>query len=137
MKIVADTNVIISMLLWGKSLERLLDLINTRGVVLCFSPQTIDELFRVIRYPQITKQVQKTKVLIEILLDKLISSSIICYPNKTFDTISEDESDNQILETAYTAKATAIVSGDKHLLKIKNFIGIPIYSPAQFLNIHK
>lgn len=74
MKVVADTNVIISMLLWGQSLEQLFTFINRRQIILCFSPKTIDELFRVIHYPNIQKQAEKLKINTEALIDKLLTA---------------------------------------------------------------
>lgn len=133
MKVVADTNVIISMLLWGKSLERLFLLVNRREVVLCFSPETIDELFRVIYYPKIRAQAEKFKVPVEALLDKLLAASSIYYPSVKIAAISEDESDNRILEVAIEGEAFCIITGDRSLLKLGNFQNIPIYTPAQFL----
>ena len=59
MLIVADTNVIVSMLLWGGSLEPFSRLINQRRVQLVFSPATIDELIRVMQYPKIREDVEK------------------------------------------------------------------------------
>lgn len=135
MRIVADTNVIISMLLWGKSLEQFLVLVNTRQIILCFSPQTIDELFRVIYHPHIQKQVEKFEVPIEALLDKLIAASEIVYPTERVVVIREDPSDNQILATAAAARVRCIVTGDKHLLKLKQYLGIPIVTPAEFLRM--
>lgn len=133
MRVVADTNIIISMLLWGKSLEQLLILVNTRQIRLCFSPQTIDELFRVIGYPHISKQAQKLRVPVETLLDKLLSACIIVYPAIRRTDIKADESDNRILETALVAQAAFMVTGDKHLLKLKQAQNIPILTPREFL----
>ena len=121
MKIFADTNVIVSMLLWGKSLEQLFVLINARKITLGFSPATIEELFRVVNYPQIAKQALKQNVDAEVLADKLVAASEICYPSKTFDIVADDPSDNKILETALEAKAEYIISGDRHLLQLKTF----------------
>jgi putative PIN family toxin of toxin-antitoxin system len=135
MRVVADTNVVISMLLWGKSLERLFVKVNKRKVVLCFSPATIDELFRVIHYPKLFKQSAKSKVPIEALVDKLLAASVICHPQTKITKVLEDESDNRILETAVTAEASCIISGDRHLLNLKNYKNIAIYSPAEFLRV--
>lgn len=135
MKIVADTNVIFSMLLWGKSLERLFNMINRGRIVLCFSPETIDELFKVCHYPHVLKQAQKLKIDIDPLLDELLSASNICHPTEKINYITEDPSDNRFLETALIARAVCIISGDQHLLKIKKFSNIPIYKPAKFLKL--
>lgn len=133
MKVVADTNVIISMLLWGKALERLFVMVNRRRITLCFSPETIDELFKVVHYQKIQKQADKLKVPVEALIDKLIAASNICYPDFKITAIVNDDSDNRLLEAALAAGAMCIISGDKHLLHLKKFENILIYSPAEFL----
>src|SRR3989344_2269810 len=133
MRVVADTNVIVSMLLWGKSLEPLFDLVNRKRVVLCFSAETVDELFRVIAYPHIAKQAEKLGIPIEELLDKLLSASHIEVPYERLAIVDGDESDNRILEVALAARANCVISGDRHLLKLKSFQSIPMYSPTEFL----
>ncbi len=132
MKVVADTNVIISMLLWGKSLEQLFVWVNERKVILCFSPETIDELLRVIEYPHIQKQAEKLNEPIVQLTDKLISASLIYYPDIKINAVKEDPSDNRLLEAAVTAKATYLISGDKHLTKLQSFNSVIILTPADF-----
>ena len=42
-------------------------------------------------------------------------------------------SDNKVIECAVEAKASFVVSGDKHLLEIKKYKGIKIVSPKEFL----
>jgi uncharacterized protein len=49
------------------------------------------------------------------------------------DIVKEDPDDNRILECALTAGADAIVSGDKHLLRLKRFEGISINTLREFL----
>ena len=49
--------------------------------------------------------------------------------------IREDPDDDRILACALAAKAAFIVSGDTHLLHLRNYAGIRIVSPAQFLRI--
>jgi putative PIN family toxin of toxin-antitoxin system len=137
MRVVADTNVLVSMLFWGKSLGQLFDLVNTRKIVLCFSLETIDELFRVAAYPHIERQAEKLGVPLEQLLDTLLAASHIAYPEKRVHAVKDDESDNRILEVALAAQASCIITGDKHLLKIELRENVPIYSPTAFLRAYE
>jgi uncharacterized protein len=121
------------MLLWGKALDQLFHLVNTRKVVLCFSLETIEELFRVIAYPHIARQAEKLGAPLEQILDTLLAASHIAYPEKRVRAVKDDESDNRILEAAIAAHASCIITGDKHLLKMELFENIPIYSPAAFM----
>lgn len=135
MRVVADTNVIISMLLWGQSLERLFVLVNTRKITLCFSPHTIDELLRVVNYPHIRKQAEKYEVPIELLLDKLFAASLIAYPTQRISAVKEDKSDNRFLETAVASRAEYIITGDRHLLRLGSYKNISILKPKRFLEM--
>jgi len=48
-------------------------------------------------------------------------------------SIEEDPDDDHILAAADTARVACIVTGDKHLLRLGSYKGIPILSPADFL----
>lgn len=47
--------------------------------------------------------------------------------------VAADPADDRVLECAVAAQADYIVSGDKHLLNLRNFGKIPILAPADFL----
>jgi hypothetical protein len=51
----------------------------------------------------------------------------------TLDVIREDPPDNRILECAVEGRANLIVSGDRHLRRLKIYQGIPIVRPIDFL----
>lgn len=58
-------------------------------------------------------------------------------PKQKFDVIKEDKDDNKFLEAAVEGKADYIVSGDKDLLRLENFMGIKIISPSEMVLILK
>ena len=133
MRIVADTNVLISALFWRKQLAEIADLINERKVVLCFSPETIDELYRVANYPHIARKAQEFSVNPNVLLGDVITFSLIVHPSLSISVVTDDPSDNMFLACALAAQASFIISGDQHLLNLKRFHNIPILTPHQFL----
>jgi predicted nucleic acid-binding protein len=49
------------------------------------------------------------------------------------DAVKADPTDNRVIECALECAADAIVSGDKHLLRLKSYAGIPIMSVREFL----
>ncbi len=51
--------------------------------------------------------------------------------------IKEDPSDNIVLECAAEGKADYMISGDSHLLGLKEFRGIKILTPKQFVNLRE
>jgi putative PIN family toxin of toxin-antitoxin system len=64
----------------------------------------------------------------------LTEAATLVFPVERATGATSDPSDEIILECALAAEADAIVSGDKkHLLPLRQFRGIPIFSPADFL----
>ena len=49
--------------------------------------------------------------------------------------VVEDDSDNRILECALEGRVDLVVTGDRHLLKLRRFEGIPIVRLADFLRL--
>ncbi len=133
MQVVIDTNVLISALLWKGKLVSLYHLINQGKIILCFSKTTLDELITVIHYPHIITKARKEKINLKEVVKTLISNSILVHPREIPKVIEKDPFDNNFLAAALSSGAYFIISGDKHLLKIKEFKGIPIIAPKEFL----
>ncbi len=70
-------------------------------------------------------------------MNGVASFSQIIQPRTKVDAVKEDPTDNKFLEAAMEADADYIVSGDKHLLKLKEFSGIKIVKAKQFLEMLK
>ena len=56
-------------------------------------------------------------------------------PKTKFDIVKEDQYDNKFLEAAFEGDCDYLVSQDNHLLKLKEFKGIKIMSPKEFLEL--
>lgn len=56
-------------------------------------------------------------------------------PTQPVDVIKDDPPDNRILECAAAANSDYIISGDKHLPRLKNFSGQPILPVSGFLRV--
>jgi putative PIN family toxin of toxin-antitoxin system len=128
-RVVADTNVLISALGWKGNERDLLNLAIDNKIKLVFSKETFEELIRVMNYPKFGfSKKQKTRF---ILILSTIGSFVKI--REKLQVIKDDPSDNRFLETAVDGKASYIVSGDEHLLKIKDFRGIKIISSREFI----
>jgi len=67
-------------------------------------------------------------------VDALTDSATLVFPTDRATRATPDPDDEMILECALAAEADYIVSGDKrHLLPLRQFRGIPIVSPSDFL----
>jgi predicted nucleic acid-binding protein len=63
----------------------------------------------------------------------ILGTGIRVHPQITLAVIGDDPDDDRILECAVEAEVEAIISGDRHLLRLGSFQSIPIQTPRQFL----
>ena len=62
-------------------------------------------------------------------------NSIIVHPKSKFNVVKDDPDDDKIIEAAVEGKAEYIITQDNHLLKLKEFKGIKIVTPKDFLEL--
>jgi len=128
-KIVCDTNTLVSGFLWRGNEFRLLSSVVERKAVLFSSPALFSEFLRVLSYERIRPFVAGQRAVAE----KLEAIAVFVKPKEAIVVIKEDPADDKVLECALAADADFIVSGDKHLLKLREFRGIPIITTKQAL----
>lgn len=129
MKVVADTNVLVSALISpGGSPEAFYRLAVERRVSLVSSRPLLAELGRVLA-SKFGWQADR----VEGAIAQIVRIAEIVEPREEISEIPKDPTDNRVLETAAEAGADAIVSGDRHLLELKAWRGIPIVGPAAFV----
>lgn len=134
MKAVLDTNVLVSAFLWRGISKRIFDLARNQRLVICVNKEILEEFERVFSYPKFkNKLAEINKTPREIITEFL--EVVEPYPSYFFSTpqIKVDPSDDKFLSCALVAQADVVVSGDRHLLKVRQFHGIPILTPRQFL----
>jgi putative PIN family toxin of toxin-antitoxin system len=128
-RVVLDTNVYISALMFGGPPGAVLDLALLQSFRSIMSPALLDELDEKLRL--------KFEVSAEdtaIIRRKLESIAEMVWPDKKLQVIEDDPDDNRVLECAVKGNATYIVTGDRHLLKLGSYEGIRIITVRQFLN---
>lgn len=133
MKVVADTNVFISAFLWKGRLLPIYQAIKTKRITPRFIELTWQELVVAISYPKFAKQLEKQSLTTKEVL-AFIERLSEFYPDPPAipSIIKDDPSDNAILASAFVAEVSFIVSGDEHLLNVKDF-PVPIVSPREFI----
>jgi putative PIN family toxin of toxin-antitoxin system len=130
MRVVLDTNVLISGLFWGGNESKVLRKCQLKELENFISKEIIKELVRVMNHPKFGLSEDE----IEEAVGMVLAFSTMVNPGKTFRIIEKDPSDNKFLECAYAAKAKYIISGDEHLLSLGKFKGIKILNARGFLN---
>lgn len=133
-RVVLDTNVVISAVLStdGKPAS-IFEMLILGEIQNYASQDIIEEIREVLQRPKIAKQLSLVEQ--EFILNTFEEFSEKIKLRVKLEEIKDDPDDNKFLECAVSASADYIVSGDDHLLKVRNFRGIKIVSPVEFVKI--
>lgn len=129
MKIVFDTNVLVSALVFpgGRGEAALLRIIEERDQLLLSRP-ILDELLGVLarKFSRDAEELARAAVLLSEL-------AIIVKPRRKLRVVKDDP-DNRVLECAVAGRADAIVTGDSALLELGEFRGVRVISLREYLD---
>lgn len=131
MKVVLDTNVVVSGVFFGGVPGRILSAWSAGEFVLILSPAILDEYRRVgyelgRRHPEVNEAFEPVLTLIA------MNAMIVDAPPLA-GPVSADPDDDMFLATALAAQAEVIVSGDQDLLQVSGWRGIAVLTPRQFI----
>jgi putative PIN family toxin of toxin-antitoxin system len=132
-RVVFDTNLLISGYLWGGAPRQALEQIREGRWVLLASSQTLDELIHVLGY----RKFGLTASEIQPILDDLITLSQVVEVKQTVTVIRNDPTDNIFLGLAGEGRAAFLVSGDRHLLRLKTYRHTNIVTVRRFLDFSR
>ena len=128
-KVVVDTNVLVSATLFGGNPEKILDLAGKDKIEILISEEIVEEFTEVLQ-----EKFGFSSSMAEAAASGIRGISTLITPTQRLSVIKEKEADNRVLECAVEGKAQHIVTGDtKHLQPLKEYQEIKILSPAQFL----
>ena len=130
MRVVLDTNVLISGVFFAGTPGRILDAWSADRVQIVASPEILDEYRRVAselgrKYPQVQAQA---------ILDVLTATCEICLAAPLEEQVCSDASDDMFLACAIAAGIDTVVSGDKRLLTVSGFRGVQVVKPKAFVD---
>jgi putative PIN family toxin of toxin-antitoxin system len=126
---VIDTNVIVSGLTFKGQPREVLDLAWKGEIEVYISPFILKELTGTLRkdFGWSNEQIRDT-------IQTIKAKTISIRPKIKVSVVKEKDDDNRILECAIEGNVRYLISGDKkHLLPLKQYHGIKILSPSQFL----
>lgn len=137
MRVVLDTNIFVSSLITAKGnpvkivrwwLEGKYDLLVSQPI--------IDEILRVTSYQRLQKKYARVRENRLEFVTLIKEQATLIEPEKVLSII-DDESDNRYVECALAGNARYIISGDDHLLELKEFEGVLMVNPATFVTLVK
>lgn len=132
MKIVLDTNVLVSGIFFGGVPGEILETWSSGRFTLALSPSIIDEYRRV----GAVLEERHGDLGFSELLTIIVGNSDIVNVVDDEVGVSRDPADDKFLACASSAGAEIIVSGDEDLLSIGSWKDVRILSPREFLDAH-
>ena len=129
--VVFDINVLVSSLIVKGKPRELWQKAKDNEFTFAYSKEILSDLTRVLKRQKFEKYLTKTDIRL-FLNDIRVTGTLVPLKSK-FSVVAEDPDDDIIIRTAYDAKADFVVSGDRHLLAIKEFKGIRIVTVDQML----
>ncbi len=131
LRVVLDTNALVSALLFGGEPGRIVSLWQKGRIVPLVSRDVLLEYVRVLGYPKFALDPQDIRGLIE---EYVLPFAEMVAVAKTPRVVREDPGDDKFLALVVASRADFLVSGDKHLLALVNYHGVDIVTPRQFLD---
>lgn len=127
-RVVVDTNVFVSGVLFGGNPEKILKLILGKTFDLLISPEVAFEIIRKLElFGAEAKDIDDLKYIFN-------EGAIKVVPKEKVN-VCRDPKDNMFLELSLSGNADYLVTGDKDLLEIKEFKGTKIIKPKEFLEM--
>jgi putative PIN family toxin of toxin-antitoxin system len=131
MRLVVDTNVLVSAFLWQGTPGRLIEQAGEKEIELFTSRTLLDELATTLAKKKLAKPVLATGLTPDQILRNYRRLVTLVTARQFLQQVSRDADDDIVLACALAASADLIVSGDDDLLVLKDFQGIPIVTAAQ------
>ena len=133
MKVVIDTNVFVSGIFWKGISNRIIIAWRAGKFDLVNSLMNVEELIKILKFFKIDMSDEHIKEWVTLIVE----NSIIVDVAGKIKIVKDDPTDDKFIETALNGNADYIISQDRHLLDIKEFDGIKMVTPKEFLRILK
>jgi putative PIN family toxin of toxin-antitoxin system len=133
MRVIIDTNIWVSGLLWGGMPNQVLQRVRQGAVQALTTEPLLAEIARTFAYPKLQPKLQQRQETPSSLLLTVQELTQLCIPVQLIVSILRDTKDLVVLEAAVGGNAGGIITGDRDLLVLGEFSGIPILSPQDFL----
>ncbi len=129
MKVVIDTNIFVSSFFGGNP-RRIIDLWKTEKITLCLSKDVLDEYIEVLQRIGLQDEDELGE-----LLSLFRRGFNMLFTTKTpkVKVVMNDPDDDKFIECALALKAEVIVTGDKAIEAVGEYMGIKILTPQRFL----
>ncbi|MBI1861522.1 MAG: putative toxin-antitoxin system toxin component, PIN family [Deltaproteobacteria bacterium] len=129
MKVVLDTNVLVSGIFWGGRPLKVLTLWEKRKIDLLVTDSILDEYLRTIH--RIAERLDRASIYKAWAL--VLPAKVTLIAVKKSFRLCRDPKGDMFIDCAIAGKSRSIVTGDKDLLVLKTVLGVPIVDATHFL----
>jgi len=133
-RVVIDTNIWVSGLLWRGLPWEMLRLAETGKIELCLTPSMLAELAETLGYEKLRPRLAQLGLTQADLMGYAMNLASIFETTGGETIVMADPDDDVFLRCAVAAGAVFVVSGDHHLLDLGQYAGIPILTIREFLD---
>ena len=134
MRIVIDTNLLVSALISDDLPRQLLNAAKASEFEFCTSETLLDELLNVLSREKFAARLSRSDLTPQGIVDDLRRLAVIVTPIAVPRVVSTDPDDDHVLAAALAGRADLIASGDKrHLLPLGSYEGVEIVTARQAL----
>lgn len=133
MRLVVDTNVLLSGLIWSGPPRKLIDAAIEGEIEIVSSVALLEELHRTLSYGRIVSAMRAKGKQPIAIMDLIAGLAEIVDAPALPQHVCRDPDDDAVLACALAARADLIISGDDDLLVLATFEGIPIVTAASAL----
>lgn len=132
MRVVLDTNVLISALLFKGTLSRLVGLWTTGRIVPLVTKATFSEFLTVLSYPKFNLTEDEIRIIVH---DCFVPFAEVVEETRPVSGVCADPDDDMFLTCGVSGMARILVTGDQALLDLKEYEDLSIVSPAMFFDM--
>lgn len=129
-RVVIDTNVLVSCLLFGGRLVPLRDLWTERRIIPLLSRETFAEFHRGLTYPKFSLTAEEIRAVIDL---EILPYFDVVEVTETIGETCRDPHGRKFLAVAVAGRAAWLITGDKDLLELHPFRQTSIVTPGDFL----
>src|SRR5207245_1053320 len=129
MRAAPDTNVIVSGVFWQGPPRQVLDAARAGKITLFTTPFLLVELPDVLSRPKFARRLAQAGINAAALVVDFAALAVLVQPANIRPVVLADPDDDAVLACAVAAQADAIISGDTHLLQLRQYQGIPVLTP--------
>lgn len=136
MRVVADTNVLVSGILWTGAPHTILMAAEDARVIFYSSPALLRELEGVLARPKFRPRLRELQITAEDATAAYARLAHVVTPRRVLRVVAADPADDDVVACAVAARAKFLISGDTDLLRLRSYGRISILSPRAVVRRH-